>query len=414
MTTHLQDRPLTNGTPARLAYVAKMFPRFSETFILNELLELERMGFEITVYSLKHPVPGPTHPQLQRLRARIVHLPERPVHWLTRGALDAGRALVAAPGVTLRTLLYVATRGTHQAWKRFFQASAMAADLAHRPVQHIHAHFASAPSRVAWFASRLSGVPFSFTAHAKDIYQQGTDYDLLRDKIAAASFVVTVSDYNRDHLTRIAGDGSRIRRLYNGVDLSIFTPRPISGERLTVLAVGRLVEKKGFDVLVRAWPSVLAGCPEAHLVVVGSGPQESGLRALARELGLHDSVVWRGPRTQHELRDELAAAHVFCLPCRVAEDGNRDGLPTVLLEAMAAGLPCVSTRIAGIPEIVRDQCEGHLVAPDDPGVLADALLALLRDPGRRAVLGARARQRAERLFDLSRNVGELAAWFRER
>ena len=402
-----------NGSPPPLAYVAKMFPRLSETFILNELLELERLGFDITIYSLKHRAPGPTHPQLAHLCARIVYLPERPIHWLTRGLLDACRAFAVNPSVTLRTLLYVMTRGTHQAWKRFFQASTMAADLRLRPVRHIHAHFASAPSRVAWFASRLAGVPFSFTAHAKDIYQHGTDYDLLRDKIAAASFVVTVSDYNRDHLTRIAGEGSRIRRLYNGVDLERFTPHPISNGALTVLTVGRMVQKKGFDVLLRAWPDVLAGCPGARLVVVGTGPEDTRLRSIAQKLEVGDSILWRGACTQEELRDELAAAHVFCLPCRVAEDGNRDGLPTVLLEALATGLPCVTTTIAGVPEIVRDRCEGNLVPPEDTNALADALIALLRDPERRATLGVCARHRAEALFDLTRNVGQLAAWFQE-
>ena len=394
----------------RIGYVVKMFPRFSETFILNELLELERRGFQITVYSLKHPTPGPVHPDVARLRARVVVLPERPVHWLTRGVRDAARAFVARPGVASRTLVYVITRGTHQAWKRFFQASSLVADLRRHPVDRLHAHFASAPSRVAWFASLLADVPFSFTAHAKDIYQQGTDIDLLRAKVAAAEFVVTVSDFNRAHLAQLTGDGARIRRLYNGVDLERFTPARGLREPL-VLAVGRLVEKKGFDVLLEAWPAVHAACEGARLVVIGSGPEQERLQALADRLGIRDQVTWAGPLPQDDVRAWLARTRVFCLPCRVARDGNRDGLPTVLLEALAAGVPCVSTTVTGIPEIVRDGCEGRLVPPDDAGSLAGALIGLLHDDDACARMGHRARARAEQGFDLRTNVGQLAAWF---
>lgn len=402
----------TNG-PLRLAYVVKMFPRFSETFVLNELLELERLGFEITVYSLKHPTPGPRHPQFDRLRARVVVLPERPIEWLTRGPVHVARALVEHPGIVLRRLLYVATRGTHQAWKRFFQAAVMRSDLRLRPVRRIHAHFASAPSRVAWFAAGMSRVPFSFTAHAKDIYQNGTDLDLLRDKIAAASFVVTVSDFNREYLNQLATNGARVRRLYNGVDLEHFAPATPGGGPPAVLAIGRLVEKKGFDVLLRAWPEVRRSHPAARLTLVGGGPEEVPLRALAATLGIEATIDWAGARTQEEVRGLMTRTTVFCLPCRLAADGNRDGLPTVLLEAMAAGLPCVSTRLTGIPEIIRDGEDGRLVAPDDPAALAGALSELLADPVACAAMGRRARARAEERFDLRRNVRQLADWFQE-
>ncbi|MEO5988597.1 MAG: glycosyltransferase family 4 protein [Candidatus Eisenbacteria bacterium] len=399
----------------RLAYVVKMFPRFSETFILNELLELERLGFEITIYSLKHPALGPRHPQLQKLRARVVLLPERPIEWLTRGPVHVARAFLERPGVVLRMLLYVMTRGTHQAWKRFFQAAVMRTDLRRNPVAWIHAHFASAPSRVAWFAARLAAVPFSFTAHAKDIYQQGTDLDLLRDKMNAAAFVVTVSDYNREYLAGISGNGARLRRLYNGVDLMYFTPARSSSSGAEVLAVGRLVEKKGFNVLLSAWSEVLRGHPEARLTLVGTGPEESRLRAQAENLGLPtESVLWAGDCTQDEVRAMMARAQLFCLPCRLAADGNRDGLPTVLLEAMGAGLPCVSTRVTGIPEIIRSGEDGLLVDPDDSVALARALDELLCDLPKCQAMGRRARARAEERFDLRRSVGQLAEWFQER
>lgn len=399
-----------------LAYVVKMFPRFSETFILNELLELESRGHTLTVYSLKHPLASsPTHPALARLRARVVYLPERPVHWLSRGlgAILPYLGQDAVRGFPL--LAYVASRGTHQAWKRYFQAATMARDLAANPVQHVHAHFASAPSRVAMFASQLTGTPFSFTAHAKDIYQDSTDLDLLRDKMRAASFVVTVSDFNRAYLAQLYGPGANgnLRRLYNGVDLREFRPAGASVETRdpVVLAVGRLVEKKGFDDLLRAWPAVRVRIPRARLVLVGDGPEDARLRALARDQGIADSVTFEGPQSQDRVRALMAEAAVFCLPCRVAADGNRDGLPTVLLEALASGVPCVTTPVTGNPEIVRDGVEGRLVEPGDAVALAGALGDLLGDPGTLARMSFAARQRAEERFDLATNVECLASWF---
>jgi glycosyltransferase involved in cell wall biosynthesis len=392
-----------------------MFPRFSETFILNELLELERRGASVTVYSLKRPLPGPVHPNVARLEARVVYLPERPISWLCRGAWDAVRLLRRRPRVTLRILGYVFTRGTHQAWKRFFQAAVMARDLREHPVDRLHAHFASAPSRVAWFAGELTRLPFSFTAHAKDIFQHSLDQDLLCDKIRAAEFVVTVSDFNRRKLLELSGGAeTAVRRLYNGVDLQCFSPTPDAGRSELVLAVGRLVEKKGFDDLLRAWPTVRAARPAAQLVLVGEGPEHGRLAALASRLGVAGSIDWTGPEPQERVRAWLDRARVFCLPCRVAADGNRDGLPTVLIEAMAAGVACVSTTLTGIPEIVRDGWEGRLVPPGDVAALAETIVSLLRDPERCRAMGERGRIRAEELFDLRRNVGQLLAWFEGR
>ncbi len=400
----------------RVAYVVKMFPRLSETFILNELLELERRGFDLTVYSLKRAVPGPRHPDVARLKARVVELPERPVDWLRQGGAAACVLLVRHPRRVGALLRYVVTRRTHQAWKRFFQAAVMVRDLERDPPRHLHAHFASAPSRVAMFAAHLAGLPFSFTAHAKDIFHADTDLDLLRAKMRAARFVVTVSDYNRAHLEEVlGGDRTRVRRLYNGVDLDRFSPgdevplEPHDGP--VVLAIGRLVEKKGFADLLAAWPAVQARVPAARLVIVGDGPEREALQARARALGLGDAVCWPGALPQDAVRTLLAGATLFALPCRIARDGNRDGLPTVLLEALASGVPCVTTTVTGNPEIVRDGIEGRLVPPGDPHALAEAIAAVLLDADARRRMGAAARASAVERFDLRRNVATLSSWF---
>lgn len=420
----------TAAARPRVAYVVKMFPRFSETFILHEILELERLGHDVTVYSLKRPLGGPVHPAFSRLRARIVYLPERPWSWLSRGGAAVLALAVRSPRDLVRTLVYVASRGTHQAWKRFFQGACLARALEREPADHVHAHFASAPARAAMFASRFTGLPFSFTAHAKDIFQDGTDLDLLRDKLRAASFVVTVSEYNRAYLDSLttgpeaaarrswpgasALRPASIRRLYNGVDLQHFVPQERMAEGETVLAVGRLVDKKGFDDLIRAWPAVRDRRPGARLVLVGEGPERERLKTLAESLGLRDEIEWAGAEPQDRVRARLAGAALFCLPCRVGRDGNRDGLPTVLLEALASGVPCVSTRVTGIPEILRDGIEGRLVDEGDRAALADAIVDLLRDPEGRRRMAVAARARAEALFDLRRNVTQLSLWFAKR
>ncbi|MEO6462068.1 MAG: glycosyltransferase family 4 protein, partial [Candidatus Eisenbacteria bacterium] len=346
--------------------------------------------------------------------ARVVVLPERPVAWLGRGVPAALVLLARHPGRVLSLLRYVTSRGTHQAWKRFFQAAVLARDLDGHPVEHLHAHFASAPSRVAMFTAHFAGLPFSFTAHAKDIFHADTNDDLLRAKMRAARFVVTVSDFNRAHLVGLLGgdDGAAVRRLYNGVDLDRFAPgtSPLPRQPATVLAIGRLVEKKGFADLLAAWPAVRARVPAARLVVVGDGPEREDLAERARDLGIADAVTWAGPLPQDAVLAHLAAATVFALPCRIARDGNRDGLPTVLLEALASGLPCVTTTVTGNPEIVRDGVEGRLVPPGDPDALAAALVDLLLDPEARARMAEAARASAIERFDLRRNVATLAGW----
>ncbi len=400
----------------RLGYVVKMFPRLSETFILSELLELERRGFTLTVYSLKRAATGPRHPDVAHLKARVVELPERPVAWLLYGGAAALALLVRHPRRVGSLLRYVATRRTHQAWKRFFQAAVMVRDLEPDPPRHLHAHFASAPSRVAMFAAHLAGVPFSFTAHAKDIFHADTDLDLLRAKMRAARFVVTVSDFNRAHLEGVlGGERTRVRRLYNGVDLERFSPgaraAPAPHDGPVVLAIGRLVEKKGFADLLDAWPAVVARVPAARLVLVGEGPERDALVARAQRLGITDTVRWAGALPQDAVRELFASATLFALPCRIARDGNRDGLPTVLLEALASGVPCVTTTVTGNPEIVRDGIEGRLVAPGDPDALAAALVELLLDPATRARMAVAARASAVERFDLRRNVATLSSWF---
>jgi glycosyltransferase involved in cell wall biosynthesis len=367
--------------PLRILYVLKRFPRLSETFVLNEILELERRGADIRVCSLLRMAPGLVHPGLARLRAPVAYPPPT-----VRGSVDTARGLQQ-------------------------RAQWIADEVAAHGVPHLHAHFATSAAEVAYLTSRLTGVPFSLTAHAKDIYHDSVDFDRLRRLIAAARFVVTVSDFNVRHLLERCGADLRekIVRLYNGIDIAEFGFAG-AGDRLpdAVLAVGRLIEKKGFADLIDAIATLRDRGRHVRLTIVGEGPLEADLcdRVRSRQLGGQVSLL--GARPQDRVVELMHRHTIMALPCVVGTDGNRDGLPTVLLEAMAAGLPVVSTSVTGIPEIVENGRSGLIVEPHRPDGLAAAIATLLDDPGLRARIARAARRRVCERFDLSRNVGRLA------
>ncbi len=402
-----------------IAYILKMYPRFSETFIVNEILELERQGVDIRIYSLRKPDDGRFHASLARVRANVVYVPEYPEMEPER--IAAGHRVVqeAFPERYAAARAYADSRGHPYAVKRFLQAGYVAGHLRQHPVDAMHAHFASSATRVANLVWHLIDLPYSFTAHAKDIFHEEVRPESLRGKIAAARFVVTVSDFNRRYLEGLMEDEPEarrgdVRRLYNGVDLGAFRPLP-SARRAPdqILAVGRLVEKKGFDVLIRACALLRQWGLTFRCDIVGKGDQREALQALVDSLNLGERVHLLGPMPQEALRTAYQRATVFALPCLVARDGNRDGLPTVLLEAMASGLPSVSTDLTGIPEILDDDVNGLLVPAGDHERLAAALADLLTQPERRERLATAARRKVEETFDIRRNVATLHDWLAE-
>jgi glycosyltransferase involved in cell wall biosynthesis len=300
---------------------------------------------------------------------------------------------------------------------RSYQAWTLAALASSRGIGHLHAHFGTDATTVALLASRLSAIPFSFTAHARDIYHTYVDPltdDILRKrKIAEASFVVTVSDYNRRHLAKLAGpvDGRKVQRVYNGVDLTRFRPSEAARESALFLTVGRLIEKKGITHLVEACRLMAARGRRFRCLVVGQGPDEGALRAQIAEAGLTSCVELLGALAQQRVRELIGQASAMVLPCVVSDSGDRDGLPTVLLEALAGGLPAISTTVAGVPEIIEHETSGLLVPPADPSALANAMERLLDQPDLRARLALAARRKAEKSFDLRANVAHLRRRF---
>jgi glycosyltransferase involved in cell wall biosynthesis len=401
----------------RVAFVLKGYPRLSETFIAQEIAALERRGLQITIVSLRHPTDARRHAVHQEIRAPLLYLPE----YLLREPLRVLRAWRQARQLTT----YPKTRRT---WfkdllrdptpnriRRFGQALVLAAELP-GTVTRLHAHFLHTPASVARYAALLRGLPWSASAHAKDIWT--TPPWEKREKLASCEWLVTCTASNRDHLAALAPPG-RVELVYHGVDLTRFSPKnPYVSRRdgtspadpVVILSVARLVEKKGVDVLLEALGRI---SPALHwqLIHVGDGPLRDRLIRRAEALGLTEKITWRGALTQDELLVEYRSADLFALASRIASDGDRDGLPNVLLEAQSQGLPCVATRVSAIPELVRDGHTGLLVAENDPDALARALEALIVSPGRRQALGVAGQAHVVQTFALDANLEPLARKF---
>jgi len=399
----------------QIAYILKMYPRFSETFIVNEILELERQGVDVRIYSLRKPDDGRFHASLARVKAPVIYAPEYPEMEPERVLAVLDTLSKINPQPYLKLWAEVKASDHPRAMRRFLQANVISAHLLDHPVDAMHAHFASSATRSAHYIHRLTGLPYSFTAHAKDIFHREVNPDTLRRKIQDSRFVVTVSEFNRAYLQDLMGNTPcDIRRLYNGIDLTRFRPDPdVRREPNLILGVGRLVEKKGFDDLILACSYLARWQVDFCCEIIGKGPLEDELQALIDKLGLQERVKLVGPRPQDDVLKAYKRAAVFAMPAVIGRDGNRDGLPTVLLEAMATGLPAVATDVTGIPEIIDHEENGLILSPGQPMGLADALANLLADPARCQKMGIAARRKVERAFDVRQSVTQLRAWFDE-
>ena len=419
--------PVPPSAPARIGYVVKRFPRLSETFIINELRALRALGVHIEVFSLLPPEQAQQTALLAELDLPVFDLPTResiaelPIeqrnhatgarrqhrlrHWLREAPAGAVEPLFPGKRPSQCTTLQM-------------QAAALSCLATMRGIRHLHAHFASDAATVAMLAGRLSGLPWSMTAHAKDIYHTYShrqwDRAFLRTKLNEACFTVTVSDYNLDYLKQLAPLAT-VHRLYNGVDLQRLQPHQGPRDAGLIVGVARLVEKKGFRDLIDACATLRQRQIDFRCVIIGEGPEREALQRRIEQLGLGDRIELPGSLPQQRVLDWLRRATVFALPCVVSASGDRDGLPTVLLESMALGTPAISTRVAGIPEMIDDGDSGWLVEPDNPPQLAATLGVALRAPaGERQRLARNARRKAESLFNLHDNVRGLNALFATR
>lgn len=402
----------------RIGYVLKRFPRFSETFILNELLTLQSMGVDVDVFSLLRPPDEQRHARLKQLDFPVIGLSAygksaaTKLHYGMAGDIETLEQLThddISPLFSGKSKAEIAAL--------YMKAAAVALRASSRSITHLHAHFGSDSTTVALLAARMLNGTFSFTAHAKDIYHtyvsEDEDRAMRRAKISEAAFVATVSDYNAQHLRQICPRASdRIIRLYNGIDLSTFSPvvakQQVAGR---MIAVGRLVEKKGFSVLLDACVLLKKRGVNFQCHLVGDGPLYDTLNQQINQFELQDVVKMVGALPQETLVELMESASLAVLPCVVTESGDRDGLPTVLLEAMAKALPIITTHVSGGPEIVDHNNTGLLCAPGDPGAFADAIEKLVRDPVTARTMGKLGRVRAQQRFDLHTNVATLKDHF---
>lgn len=384
------------------AYVLKMYPRFSETFIVSEILAREAAGDRIEIFSLRPTSDSRFHSELARVQAPVTYL-DRPIKTV---ALWDYLQTAAAAGLTpdvARNLDALTAASADDA----IQAILLATALRQRNIRHMHVHFASGATSVARLASAITGIPYSFTAHAVDIFHDSVNADDLRVKLEQAHHAVTISRFNLRYLRRrFPSSTSRLHLVRNGLELDRFPyrdPRPI-GTTLRIAAIGRLVEKKGFQYLLPAAAELIDRGVKLELRIAGTGILAGELDAMIDQLGIGSKVRLLGAQTQDQIHDLLDSADALVAPCVVGADGNADGMPTVLLEAMAAGVPCVSTSVTGIPEAIRNGSTGMLVRPGNPHSLARAIKTLASPGTDRVALARNARALVESDYDVRRQV----------
>ena len=385
----------------RVHYVLVRFPKLSETFVLREMLELERAGWAVSIDTLEDPLDEPRDPALAGLRARVRRVPDRP---------PLRRLLRAHAGVAARRprVWLGAARRARRAGRlrEFGRAGLIAARALRERADLLHVHFAYYSAEYAHDAAALAGLPFTVFAHANDIWAEDNARHLGR-RLEGVAGVASVTAYNTEHLRAVA-PGAAVEHLPLGVPAPTgrFT-RAASGP---VLAVARLVPKKGLDTFVEACAVAMAEARELRAEIVGDGPLLGELRELARARGIAERVVFRGALAPDGVVEAYGRCSLVVAPCRVGPDGDRDGLPTVLLEAMARGLPVIATDALGIPELVEHERNGLLVPPDDPEALAAAILRLRGDGALARRLGEEARRTVEEAYTLEGRSHEVRRW----
>jgi glycosyltransferase involved in cell wall biosynthesis len=406
--------PQPNGNP-KVGYVVSAWPRLTETFILNEVIGVERLGARLQIFTMKDPEDEAAHAKVTEVRAPVACLSMRRNHKAI--GLASIRLFLGQPVRFCQTVLRALRYRRLAVLRCFFQATYLAEILLRESLTHLHAHFAHDPTLVTMFAHYLTGIPYSFTAHAKDIYVK-TSPKLLRAEAETAQAVVTCTEYNLRYIsTQIGapGDG-KLHCIYHGLDLSQFAfccPRALDSKPPVILSVARLVEKKGLSDLIFAADTLRLRDRNFRVEIVGDGPLRQSLEAQVRRMGLDDRVSFLGALPHDELCRIYQRACVFALPCVVAANGDRDGIPNVLLEAMASGVPVVSTPVSGIPEVINSEAEGLLVPPSSPARLADAVDRLLNSPELRERLALAARAKIETSFSIERNSAQLLSLFRQ-
>jgi colanic acid/amylovoran biosynthesis glycosyltransferase len=389
-----------------VAYLFERFPSFGQTFCYREVAELERQGTTVHAFSIRRPLNKPEQDWDKGLVERVHYLPEeKPL------VAEVDRVL-RSDAVSDETRAAVGKWGRQSDFLRLYQAIYIGMRLREKGLRHIHAHFAGMAARTAWWIREFFGIPYSFTAHANDIFAPRDFVVSLAKLIENAEAVVTVSDFAVGLLQeRFPQSAAKVHRVYNGVDLSRFQPSDFGKSPPSIISIGRLIEKKGFGDLISACALLRSHGRAFFCSIIGEGSLEESLRAQITANGLEKWVELTGPKTQAQIAMRLAHATVFVLPCTREADGGMDNLPTVIMEAMAAGLPVISTPLGGIPEMVEPGANGELVPERDPEALCAAIERFIADPEQARRFGGRAREIAREKFSIGKSAQQLQQLF---
>ena len=388
----------------RFAYLFERFPSFGQTFCYREVAELARQGIPPPIFSIRNPKDEPPQDWDKSVVKRVHYLPGE------KEVLDDVRRASKKRKLSPEIVAALDEWGRRTDFLRLYQAVYVGLRLQEMGIGHVHAHFTGMAARTAFWIHRFFPVTFSFTAHANDIFAP-RNFEIGLDKLVdTARVVVTVSDYAKKFLQeRFPERADRIRRIYNGLNLAEFGRADFSSSPPLILAVGRLIAKKGFADLICACGLIAEHGKSFRCEIIGEGPLESELRGQIERLNLQNRVALSGAKPQREVRQRLAAANVFVLPSVIDPEGGMDNLPTVIMEAMTTALPIVSTNIGGIPEMVIENETGFLLEPADASALADAIEKVIDDRLLAQRLGHAGYQRAHELFSIEKNVRELSA-----
>jgi len=386
------------------AYLFERFPSFGQTFCYREVAELSRQGITPPIFSIRNPKDEPAQDWDARVIQRVHYLPEQ------KELLEDVRRACKKGKLTAEIIDALDKWGRRTDFLRLYQAVYVGLRLQEMGISHVHAHFTGMAARTAFWVHRFFPVTFSFTAHANDIFAP-RNFEIGLDKLVdTARAIVTVSDFAKKFLQeRFPERADRIRRIYNGLNLAEFGRADFSSSPPLILAVGRLIAKKGFADLICACGLIAERGKSFRCEIMGEGPLENELRGQIERLNLQNRVALSGAKPQREVRQRLAAANVFVLPSIIDPEGGMDNLPTVIMEAMATALPVVSTNIGGIPEMVIENETGFLLEPADASALADAIAKVIDDRVLAQRLGHAGYQRAHELFSIEKNVRELSA-----
>ncbi len=403
----------------KIAVILKGYPRLSETFIAQELLELERSGLTLHLYSMRHPTDTKTHPIHDEIAAAVSYLPEYLRDEPSR-VFRAFRTVRKLPGFARAVRVWLGDLRrdfTANRFRRFGQAIVLAGELPD-DVCWLYGHFIHTPASVTRYAHLMTGIAWSCSAHAKDIWTS-PDWEL-SEKLDSATWTATCTASGHEHLQNLSSSPDEVHLIYHGLDLNRFPPPPAKDDKrdgsdsanpVDIVTVGRAVEKKGLDTLVTAL-SLLPADLHWRWTHIGGGTLSKALKQQVEQLDLDDRVTFLGSQPQTEVIARYRSSDIFVLPCRIAADGDRDGLPNVLVEAASQELACVSTPISGIVELFRDGENGLLVEPDEPEELAGAIEKLARDPALRTRLGQKAARCVRDDFDNQQTIGKLTDLFR--